>query len=66
MEWKEYCKLKWISFEKVKWSEAMQNYYFNINWFITIIQTNYPCYAFKNNDTEVINKLQKYKLIITK
>ena len=44
----------------------MQNYYFNINWFITIIQTNYPCYAFKNNDTEVINKLQKYKLIITK
>ena len=62
MEWKEYCKQKWISFEKVKWSEAMQNYYFNINWFITIIQTNYPCYTFKDNDIEVINQLQKYQI----
>lgn len=54
--WQEYCKNNWIKYEKVKWSEAMQNYYFTKNNFTNILQTQYPFYL--NNDFEVLRQLK--------
>ena len=60
MKRKEYCKVLWIRHEKVKWSEVWQDYYFDIKDKTYWIQTNYPCYANKDNDVEVIKKIVLY------